>query len=175
MPCKRFGDDALIALDHWERFNSVGAQEAFREYNPVPVGLNYKLADKQELDRVLTNFTDAGDQVHIGWFDGRFGATIYKHNSAGSICFVKLLARRQGRGDPTGLEGMDLLLPLGTPLTPLLGRLSPLGFACGVVNNDAHTWLEVKDADGFEFKFADHTVWEVCIKEMQAIKQPQAV
>ncbi|MDP9212077.1 MAG: hypothetical protein M3N59_02260 [bacterium] len=141
-----------------------------KAHDPVPTTVGIKVEGQAALLETIATYFVQGDQAHFGPVDGRTIATIRKPEPIlGEVRFIKVLERKPGKDDPTGIEHLDVLLSGNPDMADVLRQCQAAGLDAREQHNESHGWVSI-DHRGFEFKLTDHTVWDVCIKEMREAK-----
>jgi hypothetical protein len=129
------------------------------------------LAPLEATERVY----ELGDSLYLGPVNGeRSIMTVRKARAIAldTLQHVKILQRRPSRpDDELGADSLDMFVPHGVPgVEAVRGAVKGLKVEVEAQSNEAHEWLSLR-FDGHEFKLADHHVWDVCMKEGQALAE----
>lgn len=148
--------EALVAARSDQRF--------FAAFQPTAVG--WKTEDLADFDRRFAVLRELSDQIHLGWVNERWLATLHLKDTAlpGDIRIVKLMQRRPGSTDATGLDHLDFLLSDDTDAKEVLMAEADLQWT-EEKNGEHCKWLSIWFA-GNEAKLRRDTVLDVCIDEM---------
>jgi len=154
--------------EQWEAFAGSRQDKAFfRAQRPTAVA--WKVRDMDELLERFAALRGQCDQIHWGWINGRWLLTLHLAHGTlpWQITLVKLMQRKPGAADPTGLDHIDFYHPGNAPerleAEPGLRWNSE-------VNGQTCRWLSVWFA-GTEAKLRTDTVMHVCAAEMEGIGQ----
>lgn len=153
----------------WERFaNTVALDGLFRQ--AVPTAVAYKVTDRTEFMQILGDVIDQAEQVHVGTVDNRkIAAAVMKESFRGHIPILKLMERRPGSDDPTGLDHVDFYYD-GPPVP--LQAFTAAGGTAEKQENRSHEWVSVRFGDHgiYEAKLVDHTVLAIGARDLQAVE-----
>lgn len=152
--------DALIA----ERTN----QAFFRGLKPTAIA--WKTTDLAEFDRIFAELREKSDQIHLGWINERWLATMHLREGEvkGGIKLIKLMQRRPGSADAIGLDHVDFYSPEVAGAEAILKTEPSLKWT-PEDNGHCH-WLSLWFADT-EAKLRTGTTIDVCIKELEDINR----
>jgi plasmid maintenance system killer protein len=137
----------------------------------LPTAVAWKTEDLADFDKRFAELRDHAGQIHLGWVNERWLATFHLRNDqlAWGVQIVKLMQRRPGSADATGLDHIDFLLPSGVDGKAALQAEPELKWS-EEKNGDWCKWLSIW-FDGTEAKLRAGTTLEVCIKELQAVNE----
>lgn len=153
----------------WKAFLVINNLEIL-EHQARPTALGWKVADKPALYADLAAISNMTTQVHIGTVNQRQIASAVLAEPYAGIPIIKILERRAGALDPLGLDHIDFLVDNPDQINEML---QAVGARIEHQHNHAHTWLSLRFGKNFEYeaKFVDHSVLDVCIKELQATRK----
>lgn len=136
----------------------------FGDLRPTSVG--WKVVDMADFEARFAELRDHCDQIHFGWINERWLATLHLKNDTltWGIKVVKLMQRRPGSTDATGLDHVDLLLPKDVDAKAKLQEEQELRWN-EEFNGDHCKWISIW-FDGTEAKLRSDTVLQVCADEM---------
>lgn len=145
-------------------------QDFFSGLQPTAVG--WKTTDLADFDRRYAELRDICDQIHLGWVNERWLATM--HLKSGllpwGLTVVKLMQRRPGSSDAVGLDHIDFYVPAASPnLKSLLTKEPGLKWT-EEKNGDHCKWISVW-FDHTEAKLRGDTVLEVCAAELSDVQE----
>lgn len=135
-----------------------------------PTALGWKSLDLAEFDRLFVQLREHCDQIHLGWINERWLATMHLKNSRleWGIRIIKLMQRRPGSSDAVGLDHVDFLLPKAaneSNAQVILQKEPSLKWS--LETNNAHcNWISIWFNDT-EAKLRTNTVLDVCIAELR--------
>jgi hypothetical protein len=157
----------------WERLLTEAPElrKVIGQHTPSALGWKVEgdLAPLEAAGRVY----ELGDSLFMGPVNAeRAIMTIRKPTpyALDALVHVKILQRRPSRSDDAlGPDSLDFVVPHGVPeLEEVKAALEGVEAQAEAERNEAHDWLSLKH-QGREFKLADHSVWEVCVKEAQLL------
>lgn len=151
----------------WQRF--VGGRlnrEFFQALKPVAVG--WKVADRAEYDRLCAELHDSCDKIIETWMNGRWIGKMHVRDTklASGIEIVKVMQRRPGSHDATGLDHVDFYSPEVARAEEVLSQEKDVNWTRET--NDAvagYGWISIWFA-GTEAKLKDTTVLDIVIGEL---------
>ncbi|HEV7454070.1 MAG TPA: hypothetical protein VGO07_02315 [Candidatus Saccharimonadales bacterium] len=137
----------------------------------LPTSAAWKTEDLADFNRRSLELRDISDHVHIGWINERWLATFHLRSDqlAWGIQVVKLMQRRPGSADATGLDHIDFLLPDGVDGKAALQGEPDLKWT-EEKNGKVCKWLSIW-FDGTEAKLRTDTTLDVCARELQAVSE----
>jgi non-canonical purine NTP pyrophosphatase (RdgB/HAM1 family) len=143
-----------------------------------PTAVAWKTEDIADFDRRFAELREHADQIHFGWVNDRWLVTLSMRDELScGLKLVKLMQRRPGSSDPTGLDHFDFLLDKNTDAKAVLAAEPNLKWT-EEKNGDHCKWLSIW-FDDTEAKLRSDTVLDVCIAEMQdvnkAIQNPMKI
>lgn len=143
----------------------------FERLRPVAVG--WKVADREEYDRVYAELHDACDKIIETWMNERWIAKMHLKETTlrGGIEIIKLMQRRPGSEDAVGLDHVDFYSPEVAQAKDILEQEPALKWT--IENNDAvegYEWLSVWFANT-EAKLKANTVIDIVTHELQELNQ----
>lgn len=141
-------------------------KEFFERLKLMAVG--WKTADLAEFDRLFSEWRGACDQIHVGWLNDRWIATLHLKDSElhGGITLIKLMQRRPNSSDAVGLDHLDFMDMEETNTIAVLAEEGDLKTT--EEENGRCKWTSVW-FDGTEAKLRGETVLDVCIAELKAV------
>ena len=137
----------------------------------MPTSVGWKTEDIEDFNSRFAALRDLSDQVHLGWVNDRWLATFHLKDVVlpWGLTVVKLMQRRPGSSDATGLDHLDFYFNPGKVK------------AKDVLQNEAIKWTEEKNGDhckwisiwfaDTEAKVRSDTVLEVCAQELKDIEK----
>ena len=141
-----------------------------------PTAVAWKTEDAADFDVRFAELRDQADHVHMGWVNERWLATFHLRTATliDGITVVKLMQRRPGSSDATGLDHVDfLIVPEGTNAKDVLSHEAGLKWT-EELNGDHCKWISIW-FEGTEAKLRSDTTLDVCIKELQAVRDQTIV
>lgn len=150
-------------LKKWERFVQERKDPAFfGGLKPTAVG--WKTEDFEDFDHRLAQLKGACNQLHLGWVNERWLATLYlKDVLAGGVRIIKLMQRRPGSTDEVGLDHVDFAADTDSLMAFL--RQEPEVKWTEERNGDHCHWTSIWFA-GTEAKFRPDTVLATAALEL---------
>lgn len=142
-------------------------KQFFERLTPITVG--WKATDLTEFDRYCQELRESCDQIHFGWVNERWLGTFHLRDVKldCGISVIKLMQRRPGSNDATGLDHLDFLLPQDVSAKELLEQEPNLKWS--EEKNGAHCkWISIW-FEGTEAKLRADTVIDTCIEELQEV------
>lgn len=152
--------DQLVRARHNQAF--------FTALTPTAVG--WKTKDQADFDHRFAELRDHCDQIHFGWVNERWLTTLHLRDEAlnSGLTTIKLMQRRPGSSDPTGLDHLDFLLG-EADAKAVLGSEPDLKWT--EEKNGTHCkWISVW-FENTEAKLRRDTVYDVCVAELQETSQ----
>lgn len=138
----------------------------FQSFNPTAVA--WKTTDLVEFDQRFVELREKCDQIHLGWINERWIATMHLMNPISSgIQIVKLMQRRPGSTDAVGLDHLDFYSPDAARGKEVLSKEPDLKWS--EEDNGRCKWLSIW-FDDTEAKLRTGTVVDVCIQELEEVK-----
>lgn len=157
--------------EKWRRLRAARTNQAFF-VQLKPTSVAWKTEDLTDFDARFAELRTQADQIHLGWVNDRWLATIHLREAAlvNGLTVVKLMQRRPGSSDAIGLDHLDFYFdPVQFNAKDILATES--GIEWNEERNGIHCkWLSVW-FDGTEAKIRSDTVLDVCIDEMKDIRQ----
>jgi hypothetical protein len=158
--------------DKWQAFCSQRSDKAFFA-GLKPVAIGWKVADRAEYEKRYAELHDECHKVIETWMNGRWVAKMLLKGShlPGGIQIVKLMQRRPGSSDATGLDHMDFYSPEVSQAENVLEQEVNLKWtreSNEVIDN--YEWLSVWFA-GTEAKLKASTVIDIVVHELQSINR----
>lgn len=145
-------------------------KEFFERLRPTSVA--WKAEDIVDFNTRFMQLRDLSDQVHIGWINERWLATFHLREVTltEGLTVVKLMQRRNGSNDATGLDHLDFYFnPEVYTAKDVLSVESDLTWE-EENNGERCKWLSVR-FDNTEAKIRSDTVLDVCINEMKDVRE----
>lgn len=155
--------------DKWQRLVGVTRNKSFFE-RLKPTAVGWKTTDLADFDAKLAVLREHADQIHFGWVNERWLATIHLRDVTltDGLTVVKLMQRRPGSTDATGLDHVDFYLDAKDgDAKGQLSQESSLKWN-EEMNGEHCKWLSIW-FDGCEAKLRSDTVLDVCIEEMKDV------
>jgi hypothetical protein len=154
----------------WQKLlDSCDNKDFFETLRPTAVA--WKTEDAADFDARFAELRDHADHVHMGWINERWLATFHLRDATlfNGLTVIKLMQRRPGSSDAAGLDHVDFLIqPEGVSAKETLGHESGLEWT-EEFNGDHCKWISIW-FDGTEAKLRSDTTLDVCIKELQAVR-----
>jgi hypothetical protein len=145
-----------------------GNKDFFTGLRPTAVG--WKTVDEADFWARFMDLHKISVQSHTGWVDERWLATFYlREPLAQGVSLVKLMQRRPGSTDATGLDHLDFLIPKNSDTKKVLEVESELKWS-EEFNGDHCKWISLW-FDSTEAKLRSDTVLEVCANEMKTVER----
>lgn len=139
-----------------------------------PTAVAWKAEDLSDFDTRFAELRDLADHIHMGWINERWLATFHLREATlvDGITVVKLMQRRPGSTDATGLDHVDFYfkpdsLPENTKAKDILEKEPNLKWS-EEFNGDHCEWLSIW-FEGTEAKIRSNTTVDVCIDELRAV------
>lgn len=154
----------------WQALVATRKQvEFFKQLKPTAIG--WKTEDFPEFQQQFHELRDACDQIHLGWLNERWLATMHlrQEKLALGVEIVKLMQRRPTSKDAIGLDHVDFLIPAGMDAKTVLAKEPDLKWS-EESNGEFCQWISIW-FDGTEAKLRVNTTIDVAIAELQAINQ----
>ncbi|HEX7963965.1 MAG TPA: hypothetical protein VF466_05255 [Candidatus Saccharimonadales bacterium] len=168
-------EELTAALNDYQvKWAAMSAERKDRSFfdNLKPTAVGWKTADPGDFDKRYAMLRAYSDQIHMGWVNERWLATFHlREPIAWGISLVKLMQLRPGSQDKIGLDHVDFLAPDGA--TAAIVKSIETDLNVTDEQNGPHCrWVSVWFA-GTEAKLRSDTVLDVCIAELEAVKNPQ--
>lgn len=143
----------------------------FETLRPTAVG--WKTTDRQEYAQLVAALHDQADLLVEKWMNGRWIAKLHLKDTKlnGGIEIIKVMQRRPGSTDATGLDHLDFYTPVFAQAEGALQAESDLTWSRE--SNDiiaGYDWLSIW-FDNTEAKIKPDTVFDVVTTEMQNINK----
>lgn len=154
----------------WQKLvSSCQNQAFFQALRPTAVG--WKTVDFPDLQRRFHELRDACDQIHLGWLNERWLATMHlREQKLGlGIELVKIMQRRPGSSDAIGLDHLDFLIPEGMDAKDVLGKESGIKWT-EEKNGDFCQWISIW-FEGTEAKLRKDTTFDVGAAELTSVSK----
>jgi hypothetical protein len=137
-----------------------------------PIAVAWKVEDLSDFDRRITSLRDACDQIHFGWLDERWLATLHLKQPAlrENISVIKIMQRRPGSTDAVGLDHVDFLLPDDTDAMAVLNsepNLTWTNETSGTYCKWLSLWFANTEA---KLRTKGLTTPDVCIRELEEMR-----
>jgi hypothetical protein len=155
----------------WKKLVDDRADKPFFD-TMYPTAVAWKTVDQADFDTRFAELRDISDNVHLGWVNNRWLATFHLKESTlpMGITLVKLMQRRPGSNDATGLDHLDFIFKPGpTSLKEVLEQEHSLKWD-EETNGDFCKWISIWFAGG-EAKIRSDTVLDVCATEMKELEK----
>lgn len=155
----------------WQKLLAGRKDKAFFD-GLKPTAVAWKVEDFPELQRRFHELRDFCDQIHLGWLNERWLATMHLRGDAKlgqGLEVIKLMQRRPNSKDAIGLDHMDFLIPEGMDVKAVLTAEKDLKWT-EEMNGEFCKWISIW-FDGTEAKLRSDTTLDVCIAEMQDINE----
>jgi len=147
----------------WESLVAQRADVSFFE-NLKPTAVAWKTKDIADYDARMSELRDLCDQIFVVWMNDRWIAKLHLKEGMlpWNLRIIKLMQRRPGSTDATGLDHIDFYTPDGSAIKPALSGETELKW--NYEKNNAE-WYSVWSAGG-EAKIRDDTICGVCANEL---------
>jgi plasmid maintenance system killer protein len=154
----------------WEALVAARHGKTFFE-NLLPTAAAWKTVDLNDFNTRFNELRNQSDQVHLGWVNDRWLATFHLKGdqAAWGIQIVKLMQRRPGSTDATGLDHIDFLTPPDTSAKTALGKEPDLTWT-EEKNGDHCKWISIW-FENTEAKLRADTTFDVCAREMEDVSK----
>jgi hypothetical protein len=156
----------------WQNFiQQRSNQKFFKGLQPVTVG--WKVADRQEYDRLYGELHEACDIIVETFMNGRWIAKMHLKDAqlTGGIEIIKIMQRRSGSNDALGLDHVDFYCPEAENAPEILKSETNLKWT--KESNDAvknYGWISVWFA-GTEAKLKAYTVLDTVTQELRQLNR----
>jgi hypothetical protein len=153
----------------WRAFLAARSNKTFFE-GLQPTSVGWKTTDLADFDQRFAELREQADQIHIGWINERWLATLHLRGTtiSGGIQLVKLMQRRPGSSDATGLDHVDFysseVANAGSVLT------AEPNLKWSHEENGLCKWTSLWFA-GTEAKLRTGTTLDVCVAELQEVNR----
>lgn len=150
----------------WETLvNDRANKDFFSSLKPTSVG--WKTVDLQDFNARFSELRDLCDQIHFGWVNERWLVTMRLKNQElpFGLTVVKLMQRRPGSNDATGLDHLDFYYQPGSDVKSILKEEPSLKWS-EETNGDHCKWVSVWFGSN-EAKLRSDTVLDVCAAELR--------
>lgn len=129
-----------------------------------PTSVAWKTQDLADYDARMTELRDLCDQIFVVWMNDRWIAKLHLKKGVlpWNLRIIKLMQRRPGSTDKTGLDHVDFYTPDGDKIKPALQAETDLTW--NFEKNNAE-WYSVWFAGG-EAKIRNDTICRVCADEL---------
>ena len=157
-------------MDYHAKWHALVAARTHKNFfeQLKPTAVAWKAEDIEDFNQRFMALRDLSDQVHLGWINERWLATFHlkaEHQLQGCVCVVKLMQRRPGSSDATGLDHLDFYQPDDADAGEVLASEPNLKWS-EEKNGDHCKWLSIW-FDGSEAKLRRDTVLNVCAQELK--------
>lgn len=167
-------DELKVAINEyqteWKKLiASINNQDFFNNLKPTSVA--YKTVDLKDFDMRLNELKDHCDQIHLGWINERWLATLHLKEDAlpWGIEIIKLMQRRPSSTDATGLDHLDFYYNPKPSTAKSIVEKEQLKWS-EEKNGEHCQWLSVWFANT-EAKIRSDTVLDVCAQELKDIEK----
>lgn len=154
----------------WELLVSGRSNQGFfKKLKPTAVA--WKVEDIADFNKRFAQLRDLCDQVHLGWINERWLATLHLKNIVlvNGASVVKIMERRPGSNDPTGLDHVDFYIAGTDDIKQVLHNEPDLKWT-EEKNGDYCRWISLW-FDSTEAKLRRDTVLQPCIDELEAVQE----
>jgi hypothetical protein len=153
--------------DYQEKWNALVAQRTDKPFfeSLKPTSVAWKTENLADYDARMAELRDLCDQIFVVWMNNRWIAKLHLKEGAlpWNLRIIKLMQRRPGSTDKSGLDHVDFYTPLAVDeIEPLLQAEPNLEW--NFEKNNAQ-WYSVWFAGG-EAKIRDDTICGVCADEL---------
>src|ERR1700754_4849654 len=92
----------------WNKLIDSSADKIFFD-GLLPTSVGWKTEDLADFDRRFAELRELCDQVHLGWVNDRWIATLHLTDKTLplKLTVIKLMQRRPGSSDATGIDHLD--------------------------------------------------------------------
>lgn len=144
--------------------NGADDTDFFETLKPTAVG--WKTEDLTDFIARFDELQAICDQVHLGWVNERWLATMHLKDEMlqDGLTVIKLMQRRPGSTDATGLDHVDFFITSGKNAKEVMTSESALKWT-EEFNGDNCKWISVW-FDNSEAKLRSDTVLQVCADDM---------
>ena len=166
-------DELSTAFEEFQtKWNALVAERTNKAFfeSLKPTAVAWKTTDLAEFDRIFAELREKSDQIHLGWINERWLATMHLREGEvkGGIKLIKLMQRRPSSTDAIGLDHVDFYSPEVVGAEAILKAEPNLKWT-PEDNGHCH-WLSLWFADT-EAKLRTGTTVDVCIKELEDINK----
>jgi len=159
-----------VYKEKWDKLVASANNKVFFDFLQ-PTSAGWKAEDLADFNSRFDELRDASDQIHMGWVNDRWIATFHLKEAVLplGLTVVKLMQRRPGSSDATGLDHLDFYYnPNEAKAKDVMSSES---FEWTEEMNGAHCkWISIW-FDGTEAKVRSDTVLEVCAQEMKDVEK----
>lgn len=158
--------DSYLAT--WHELTAMQEDSLLADLRPTAIG--WKVADANEFDERYAALLGGSEQVYVERLNDRLIAKMLlgKQAALRGVRIVKIMQRRPGSPDATGLDHVDFYCPDMKLAETVLGQ-SDLRWT-HESNGPNHPWISIwfggTQAQPMEAKLMDHTVLEVASKNL---------
>lgn len=135
-----------------------------------PSSAAWKVTDAEEFNQKFNELRDVCDQIHMGWINERWLATLHLKDSTlpWDLSLIKLMQRRPGSDDAVGLDHLDFHYQPSDKTAKEVA--SHEAFRWSEESNGKHCkWISVW-FDNTEAKIRSETVLDVCALELKDLE-----
>lgn len=152
---------------YWNKWEKLGIDHPFL-VSVRPTSVAWKTKDLADFDVRFAELRELCDQVHVASINDRWIATMHlkPFELPHGLEVIKLMQRRPGSTDATGLDHLDFLIRGDGAIKKQL-ETSNLKWS-EEMNGDHCKWLSIW-FDGTEAKLRSNTVIETCIDELREV------
>lgn len=153
----------------WNKLVSQRTDKPFFE-SLKPTAIAWKTEDLADFDRRFAELREHCDQIHLGWINERWLGTLHLRGSEliDGVKLIKLMQRRPGSTDATGLDHIDFYSPEVAQAETVLTGETALKWTSE--NNGHCDWISIW-FDDTEAKLRTATTIDVCIAELQEVNE----
>jgi hypothetical protein len=148
--------------EKWHALAAERSDKAFFE-GLRPTSVAWKTEDLADYDARMAELRDLCDQIFVVWMNGRWIAKLHLKEGLlpWNLRIIKLMQRRPGSTDPTGLDHVDFYTTAA--IEPVLIAEQDLKWTFEKNNAQWHSvWFE-----GGEAKIRNDTICGVCADELR--------
>ncbi len=156
----------------WQKLIDTRTNRAFFE-GLKPVAVGWKTVDRTEYNKLLAELHDQSETIVEKWMNGRWIAKVHLKDAklANGCELIKLMERRPGSTDATGLDHVDFYSPEIAGAEPLLKQETDLKWTWE--SNDViegFDWISVW-FEGTEAKLKSDTVLDIVQAELKQLNE----
>jgi hypothetical protein len=160
----------MVYKEKWDALTAATTDRVFFD-SLQPTSVGWKTEDLADFNQCFDELRDASDQVHMGWVNERWIATFHLKDETlpMGLSVVKLMQRRPGSSDATGLDHLDFYFEPGDVRAKDVMANESFEWT-EEVNGERCKWISIWFADT-EAKVRSDTVLEVCAQEMKDVEK----
>ncbi len=156
----------------WQKLIATRSNKQFFQ-NLKPIAVGWKVAERQEYNRLYNELHDQCKFMIETWMNGRWVAKMILNNSelAGGIKIIKIMQRRPESKDKVGLDHLDFYSTDVKQAQSILQKEENLNWT--TESNDiidGYEWFSVW-FDDTEAKLKPYTVIDIVVRELKDVNQ----